>query len=171
VARRRIQHYATDEIEVTFDPSRCIHYAACIRRLPAVFEAAARPWIRPEAAPPEEIAEAVRACPTGALHYRLLRGGAAEQAEEARVRVLRDGPVVISGDVVVALEDGTEVVHDTRVALCRCGKSGNMPFCDNTHRAIGWRDAAGDAAGDAARASGPEVRSEAASLEDGPRLA
>jgi CDGSH-type Zn-finger protein len=78
---------------------------------------------------------------------------------------------VISGDVVVALEDGTEVVHDTRVALCRCGKSGNMPFCDNSHRAIGWRDAAGDAAGDAARARGPEVRSEAASLEDGPRLA
>jgi uncharacterized Fe-S cluster protein YjdI/CDGSH-type Zn-finger protein len=145
VTRRRLQRYATDEIEVTFDPARCIHYAACIRRLPAVFEAAARPWIRPQAASAEAIAETVRACPTGALHYRLLRGGPPEEAPpEPRVRVLRDGPLVISGDVRVELDDGAELLRDTRVALCRCGHSGNMPFCDNTHRTIGWRAAGED---------------------------
>lgn len=138
---RRLQLYATDEIEVTFDPSRCIHYAACIRALPAVFEAAARPWVRLANGSAEQVAEAVRGCPTGALHYRFLGDGVPEApGDAARVRVLRNGPLVISGDVRVALDDGTVLLSDTRVALCRCGRSGNMPFCDNTHRSSGWQD-------------------------------
>jgi len=27
----------------------------------------------------------------------------------------------------------------TNVTLCRCGKSSNKPFCDSTHKRIGWK--------------------------------
>ena len=129
---------------MTFDPNRCIHYAACIRALPAVFDAKARPWIRPEAATPDAVAAAVLRCPSGALHERRVDGGPAESPDEpATVTAKRDGPLFVRGDVRLALDDGGRVVlHDARVALCRCGHSANQPYCDGTHRAIGWRDGA-----------------------------
>ena len=48
----------------------------------------------------------------------------------------------VRGDVTVRAEDGTIVRQDTRMALCRCGQSGRKPFCDNTHRRIGFRTGA-----------------------------
>ena len=39
---RRLQTYATDAITVTFDPTRCIHAAECIRTAPAVFDSRRR---------------------------------------------------------------------------------------------------------------------------------
>jgi CDGSH-type Zn-finger protein len=35
--------------------------------------------------------------------------------------------------------DGRLIREDTRVALCRCGASGNKPFCDGSHRRIGFQ--------------------------------
>ncbi len=34
---------------------------------------------------------------------------------------------------------GHVIREDTRMALCRCGQSNNKPFCDGTHRQIGFR--------------------------------
>jgi CDGSH-type Zn-finger protein len=33
-----------------------------------------------------------------------------------------------------------KTIEDTRLALCRCGQSHNKPFCDNTHRDVGFED-------------------------------
>jgi uncharacterized Fe-S cluster protein YjdI len=136
---RRLQLYRTDEIEVTFDPNRCIHAAACVSQLPEVFDSRARPWVRPAAAAPDRIAEVVSHCPTGALHARRLAGGPVEVPDEpATITVTRNGPLYVRGDVQVELADGTVVLRDLRVALCRCGKSGNQPFCDGSHRESGF---------------------------------
>jgi uncharacterized Fe-S cluster protein YjdI len=63
---------------VANDRGRCGHYAACVRGLPQVFDPTRRPWIRADLADAQAVAEVVRRCPAGALHYRLL----AEEPEE-----------------------------------------------------------------------------------------
>lgn len=66
--------YTADEITVYYERARCRHYAECVRGLPDVFDPSRRPWIRADLADRERIAEVVRSCPTGALHYRLASG-------------------------------------------------------------------------------------------------
>jgi CDGSH-type Zn-finger protein len=46
-----------------------------------------------------------------------------------------DGPLLVRGDLRnVDPETGGVIAEETRVALCRCGKSDNQPFCDSSHR-------------------------------------
>lgn len=111
-----------------------------MRGLPEVFDSQARPWIRVEAADADRIAAAVESCPTGALHYRRLDGGPQEDAPAEAVVVPRpDGPLFVRGRLRIEDADGILIREDTRLALCRCGGSKNKPFCDGTHRKIGFR--------------------------------
>jgi CDGSH-type Zn-finger protein len=47
-----------------------------------------------------------------------------------------DGPYLVSGPVKLTDVDGREIPHDEQMALCRCGQSGNKPFCDGTNLTI-----------------------------------
>ena len=58
------------EITVYFDPQRCRHSAECLRGLPEVFDVRQRPWIAPDAGGAALVAEVIRRCPSGALHYQ-----------------------------------------------------------------------------------------------------
>ncbi|MFC0843164.1 CDGSH iron-sulfur domain-containing protein [Streptomyces noboritoensis] len=52
-----------------------------------------------------------------------------------RIRVRREGPVLVEGPVEVVLEDGTSAVSDRCVvALCTCRRSRTYPWCDTSHR-------------------------------------
>lgn len=133
------REYRTDEIVVTWEPSFCMHSARCLMALPQVFDVDARPWIAIDAASADEIAETVMACPSGALHFRRLDGGLQEEPpEETTVRPARNGPLFQRGRIRILDNEGKVIREDTRVALCRCGASANKPFCDGTHRAIGF---------------------------------
>jgi len=138
---KRLQTYATDEVTVTFDPNRCIHAAACVRGLPDVYDPARRRWIRPELAPPAQVAEVAMRCPTGALRAALRDATEAAAAEQVTIALQHAGPLYVRGPVRVELEDGTVLVEDDRVALCRCGNSANAPWCDGSHRKLGFRRA------------------------------
>jgi uncharacterized Fe-S cluster protein YjdI/CDGSH-type Zn-finger protein len=133
-----VKSYVAPGITVTFDAQRCLHAAECVRGLPAVFNAKQRPWIEPGSASPEEVAEVVRRCPSGALQYVLDDGPPEEPPAITTVTARADGPLWIHGDVVV-LTDAGEEVHDTRAALCRCGTTANAPFCDGSGDCLGWR--------------------------------
>lgn len=136
----RLQTYRDGDLTVTFDPTRCIHAAACIRAQPDVFDSAARPWIRLERAAHGDIMRAVQGCPTGALRAMERDQRVDVEPAPVTVRASRNGPLMVRGEVRVITEDGTEIVQDLRLSLCRCGQSKQMPLCDNSHRAAGFRD-------------------------------
>ena len=59
--------YFSPSITVLWDAPRCIHSGHCLRLLPSVFDSRARPWIDLDGAEADEVAEAINACPSGAL--------------------------------------------------------------------------------------------------------
>ena len=59
------------------------------------------------------------------------------------INVRKDGPLRVDGDDVKVVDwDGNEypIPNDKRpFILCRCGQSKTRPFCDLTHRTIGFQ--------------------------------
>ncbi len=55
------------------------------------------------------------------------------------VTPLANGPVLVKGLLEVRSADGvTSSYHEGQTALCRCGASSKKPFCDGTHKQIGF---------------------------------
>jgi CDGSH-type Zn-finger protein len=117
----------------------------CVRGLPQVFDPDARPWVVVDAADADAVAAAIETCPTGALRYRRLDGGQQEEPpEEATIEPRPNGPLFVRGRVRIVDPDGHVIREDTRLALCRCGASENKPFCDGSHRRIGFTTASAE---------------------------
>jgi CDGSH-type Zn-finger protein/uncharacterized Fe-S cluster protein YjdI len=139
----KLHQYSGEAITVTWSKSRCIHVAECLRRLGVVFDTGRGPWVLPDAAPANEIAETITHCPSGALHFQRHDGGTSEAPAGVNTVTPRaSGPLYVRGEVVVVTDDGEEIVRDTRLTLCRCGASKNKPFCDNSHVTIEFRPGA-----------------------------
>ena len=133
----KIHTYAGKDATVTWDGARCIHAAECVRRAPQSFDPKARPWIVPDKSSTDTLVDAVNACPSGALEMRYADGTSAMAAYDVNTCEVRaDGPYYFRGTLVLAPES-----KQTRMALCRCGASANKPFCDNTHKTIGFAHA------------------------------
>lgn len=138
----KIHKYRGKETEVTFDAKRCIHAAECVRGLPQVFDTSRTPWVLPDAADAEKVAEIIKRCPTGALHFTATADKLKEVTPEHNIALLaKDGPIYLRGEIEILDAGGNVVLADTRVALCRCGASRNKPYCDNTHKQAGFKDA------------------------------
>ena len=63
-----------------------------------------------------------------------------------RIRLRRNGPYVIESDDVVVVDwNGVACVSEKTsvekqpVALCRCGASASKPFCDGSHKRVGFK--------------------------------
>lgn len=132
---RVTREYGGEGIRVQWYAERCIHTGACIRALPGVFDPGRRPWIELEGAEADAVAEAVLRCPTGALHFVRTDGGPQEPVpSQLTIRAVPGGPYYLRGPAVVRDQAGRPLREDTRMALCRCGRSAHAPFCDNSHR-------------------------------------
>jgi CDGSH-type Zn-finger protein len=58
----------------------------------------------------------------------------------AQITPCPNGPLLVRGDVELVDGDGNVIPrHRRTVALCRCGVSLIKPFCDGTHKTVGFR--------------------------------
>jgi CDGSH-type Zn-finger protein len=135
--------YVGNKITIHDNRKICSHAAECVNSLPSVFRLNSRPWIDPDAAKVQEIADTIRKCPSGALSYSIDGIEYSDQNDmNPMVTVSKDGPYVITGGVEligdnIQFGDRASKEHYT---LCRCGASQNKPFCDGMHRSISFRD-------------------------------
>lgn len=125
--------YDGEDVTVTWDRKRCIHAEACVNGLPNVFDPERRPWIEPDQADPDEVEAVVPQCPTGALH--LTRNGKDPEPtpDTNHISISPNGPLYVHADAELINSDGETLLTDTRMALCRCGRSDNKPLCDGSH--------------------------------------
>ncbi|MGD2152698.1 MAG: CDGSH iron-sulfur domain-containing protein [Gemmatimonadales bacterium] len=55
------------------------------------------------------------------------------------VTPLANGPLLLKGSLEIRSADGKVIsYHAGQAALCRCGRSGKKPFCDGTHKQVGF---------------------------------
>ena len=56
------------------------------------------------------------------------------------VRATPNGPYIVQGEIELLDVEGEKYPLDKEsIALCRCGRSENKPFCDGTHSKIGFK--------------------------------
>lgn len=68
-------------------------------------------------------------------------GGPSETPQEPTTIVpTPGGPLYMRGLLQLRSADGSSLIEDMRMGLCRCGESQNKPFCDNSHFAAGFDD-------------------------------
>jgi CDGSH-type Zn-finger protein len=78
-------------------------------------------------------------CPSGRLVVWDTEGNDMEPEYEPSIVVVEDpqkgggGPLWVRGRIPIVSAEGSTYEIRNRVALCRCGKSANKPFCDGEH--------------------------------------
>ncbi len=136
--RDRLITYQGTDVSVTYNPMLCSHAAQCGKLAKHIFNPAMKPWVQPDNGTVEDVRDVIAACPSGALALadtdppHLLSDG-------AEVTIEKNGPYWIL-DVQSPVPPKGENMSDRKYVLCRCGKSGNKPYCDGSHRDAKWQD-------------------------------
>lgn len=90
--------------------------------------------------------EEAQLCPAGRYVAHEADGAELEPEFEPSIVLIEDpmqgvsGPIFVRGGIEIVDADGTPYEVRNRVTLCRCGASANKPFCDGSHRGIGYHE-------------------------------
>jgi CDGSH iron-sulfur domain-containing protein 3 len=58
---------------------------------------------------------------------------------DVTIKVRDSGPYLVRGPVtLIDAEGNAYVLEGDNIALCRCGRSQNKPFCDASHKTNGF---------------------------------
>lgn len=133
--------YSNGEVTVVWKPSECIHSGICFRGLGDVFNPRQRPWVTIGGSTTDKIIDQVKKCPSGALSYYLNRDvdePSVKVEAETIVETMPNGPLLVYGNVSVKDSSGNITKKNNVTAFCRCGGSGNKPYCDGSHKRNGF---------------------------------
>ena len=136
------KEYSNGEITVVWKPNFCIHSAMCFKGLSVVFDPGKRPWINMLGADSGSIIKQVSQCPSGALSIKDLptqKNNKMDEPGTTKIVIQKNGPILVKGNMIIKFKDGREEVQN-EAWLCRCGQSGNKPFCDGSHKKCGFKD-------------------------------
>jgi CDGSH-type Zn-finger protein/truncated hemoglobin YjbI len=140
--------YQGQQLEIFDNRGICAHSGFCTDRLASVFHAGREPFITPSGGRLDEILQAVRTCPSGALSFGIDGMEARKQVDQRRtasIEVSKDGPYRLSGGIRLVDELGNDVPRADgfsreHFSLCRCGHSQNKPFCSGMHWYVKFAD-------------------------------
>ena len=131
--------YKGQSITIYDNRAICSHAGVCTDNLQKVWRMGIEPWIDPNGAQKKEIIDVIRRCPSGALSYAE-NGVEAKDKTPPSITVSQHGPLLVHGDVDFKDAPWGQGAVKQRYALCRCGASGNKPFCDGSHWYKDFRD-------------------------------
>ena len=89
---------------------------------------------------------AANECPAGRLTALEKDGTVHEPDYSPAIEILQDpeehvsAGIFVKGGIPIESSDGSVYEIRNRVVLCRCGMSGNKPFCDSRHESEGYRE-------------------------------
>ncbi len=128
------EDYVSADGRLTIHDNRglCAHAGRCTDNLASVFRLGTEPFIDPNGASAEEIAEVIAMCPSGALSYTLGGVLSRERNDQISVAFPPGGPYVLTNVALDGIDLPANATED-HCTLCRCGASKNKPFCSGAH--------------------------------------
>ena len=64
--------------------------------------------------------------------------GVDAEGGQLSIKSVKNGPLLLSGNFAIVASSGRVAWQGKQAALCRCGHSGNKPFCDGSHNVAGF---------------------------------
>lgn len=56
-----------------------------------------------------------------------------------KIEILPNGPAVVYGNFTLKIADEEQKIEKEKTFLCRCGASEKKPYCDGSHKKIGFQ--------------------------------
>jgi uncharacterized Fe-S cluster protein YjdI len=131
------REYPGEEVTIIWQAHKCIHSEKCWRNLGEVFRYGQKPWVDASGASGEAIRKQIDQCPSGALSYAGQEAEVVVSEGDLSATLIPNGPIIVKGAIKFTHADGHSSIEENPV-LCRCGASGKKPFCDGSHKKIGF---------------------------------
>ncbi|GAB4133584.1 MAG: CDGSH iron-sulfur domain-containing protein [Raineya sp.] len=56
-----------------------------------------------------------------------------------KIDIIQNGPIVVYGACTLKIGEEEQKIDKEKTFLCRCGASEKKPFCDGSHKKIGFQ--------------------------------